>query len=245
MVQNNILIYFLRNKKIYHSPSSLIWYYKYFLFNGIDFTNKSFLDIGGGIGLASFYALINNSERVVLIEPEDAGSGSFKMDNFYKLEEYFHSYSERITLRKELFQDFNELSENYDIKFLHNSINHLDEDACISLTLNDRSRLKYIELFEKLYTLLKQDGQIIITDCSNRNLFNDIGIKNILAPQIEWQKHKKPETWIELMREVGFKEFKIQWTSLKQFRKLGRILFGNKLIAYLTFSHFKLSARKF
>jgi FkbM family methyltransferase len=39
-------------------------------FGNIDFSNKNFLDIGGGIGLHSFYAASKGARQVICLEPE-------------------------------------------------------------------------------------------------------------------------------------------------------------------------------
>ncbi len=234
----------LKTYKIYHAPKSLIWYFSCYVFKDIDIQNKSFLDIGGGIGLASFYSIYCGAREAILLEPEDAGSGSFKMQNFNLLKEKSKAHTNRLSLVKELFQNFIALENSFDIILLHNSINHLDEEACSKLHIDKISQEIYLKLFEKLYSLLRVGGKIVLLDCSRTNFFNDLGLKNPISPSIEWNKHQNPEMWISLMEKVGFKYFNIQWSSLKQLRGFGRILFGNKLMAYLTYSHFKLGATK-
>ena len=72
---------------------------------------------------------------------------------------------------------------------MHNSINHLNEDACISLMKREDSWNLYKLLLEKLFFLIKDDGILLISDCSNINLYPSIGFKNPIAPNIEWHKH--------------------------------------------------------
>lgn len=61
---------------------------------------------------------------------------------------------------------------------------------------------------------------------------------------IEWEKHHKPETWVEILKKAGFRKSKIEWLSYKPLKNLGKLLFGNKLFAYLTSSSFILYMKK-
>jgi len=55
-----------------------------FLFKDIDFKDKNVLDIGGGVGIHSFYAACMGARKVICLEPELAGSST-------KLKEKFNS----------------------------------------------------------------------------------------------------------------------------------------------------------
>lgn len=114
------------------------------------------------------------------------------------------------------------------------------EDACMNLTKDDAAKDKYNSLFTKLFKLAKPGVKLIITDCSNRNFFADLNIKNPFAPTIEWEKHKAPEVWLKLLENAGFRKPIIKWLSFRQLRRSGQILAGNKIISYFLNSHFLL-----
>lgn len=239
----NLFLKTLRKHKIYHSPKSLIWYFDNYLFKNIDFNKKVFLDIGGGLGLASFYAAAKGAKKVILLEPVEAGFGAFKMEKYYLLKERLLPFSKTVQLIEDKFQNFTS-NEKFDIIFSHDSINHLDEAACSTILQNEEAYKTYSLIFNKLYHLCAEYSKLIIADCSNRNFFNDLGIRNPISPQIEWQKHQSPETWRLLAIEGGFSSPVIKYSTFKQLRSIGRVLFGNKLIAYLTYSHFVLNVKK-
>ena len=127
---------------------------------------------------------------------------------------------------------------------MHNSINHLNEYACINLKKEKKARNTYKNYFRKLYEITNDNAQMIICDCSNRNFFNDIGLKAPLAKSIEWEKHQNPLTWLKLFEEVGFKKVLLKRSSFNLFGKLGNILLGNKFFSYFLQSHFCLHVRK-
>ncbi len=84
----------LKSEDIYHSPKSLIWYYKNTLFRDMEMDNKTFLDIGGGHGLLSFCAAADGASRVDLLEPLDAGSGTVSLKKFEILKNKLTPFSD-------------------------------------------------------------------------------------------------------------------------------------------------------
>jgi predicted RNA methylase len=46
------------------------------IFKDINFNEKAVLDIGGGIGIFSFYASLKGASKIVCLEPEARGSAS-------------------------------------------------------------------------------------------------------------------------------------------------------------------------
>lgn len=233
----------IKKEKIYHSPQSLKWYYEKYLFKNVIFENKYILDIGGGIGLISFYASASGASRVILLEPESDGSGSNEMEKYFRMQECL-PFSEKIQLVKNKFQDFDASDMKFDIIVSHNSVNHLDENACINILSNYEAKNAYIKLFRKMYDISNPMADIIIADCSSKNFFGNIAINTPLARNVEWKKHQKPKLWMDMLMEVGYRNPKIEWTSYKQLRGLGKILFGNRMAAYYLTSHFKIHARK-
>ena len=53
------------------------------------------------------------------------------------------------------------------------------------------------------------------------NVFGDLGIRNPLTPNIEWFKHQQPQYWVELLKQAGFGEPVIHWSSGRILRYAG------------------------
>lgn len=216
---------------------ALLFSLRDYLFKDIDFSGKSMLDIGGGSGKYSFYAGLMGAEHVVCLEPEAAGSA----DGF---QNHFRNTNERlglknVELRPCTFQQY-ENDRTFDIVFLHNSINHLNEEACSQLGACGDARSAYQLLFDRIYNLSNPKARLIVCDCSRHNFFQLIGIKNPFVPSIEWHKHQSPSFWSALLQECGFKEKTIQWTSFNSLGHAGRIFLGNRSAAYFLHSQFCL-----
>ena len=212
------------------------------LFRNIPLENRQVLDIGGGSGLHSFYAACMDAKEVVCLEPETEGSRSGMGAKFQKLSGflgYDHVRFEPVT-----FQAFEPTGKRFDIILLHNSINHLDETACIDLLNSEESKAIYLSMFSKLSSLSSSGAKLIVSDCSRYNFFALLGIKNPFAPTIEWHKHQAPKVWVDLLRQVGFVNPRVRWTSFNTLRSLGRVLLGNKLLSYLLRSHFCFTMEK-
>lgn len=208
-----------------------------FLFSEIDFSNKNVLDIGGGIGIHSFYAACRGAKKVICLEPESAGSSK-------GIKEKFSSINSELGLNNvyfvpETFWKY-EPSDIFDVVISHNSINHLNEDACIKLKENKAAQKEYKKYFRKLFYMTSPSSKLIICDCSNKNFFKFIGFKNPFAPSIEWQKHQSPELWASLLKECGFRKEKIRWTSFNRLGRWGNLILGNKFFSYFLSSHFCL-----
>lgn len=222
------------------SPSNLQQYLDV-LFRDIDFTGRSFLDIGGGTGLFTHYAAWRGASRAVCLEPEDDGSTSGASVEFANLASALN-VSDRVALDNRLFQDYTD--EQFDIVLLHNSINHLDEPACVDLLVSDEARKTFIDLFIKLHSMVADDGDLIACDCGRRNFFGDLGIKNPVMPTIEWEKHQEPKVWAELLEEAGFETKRISWNTFNSLGRFGPALFGYFIPSYFTLSHFRLQMKK-
>ena len=212
------------------------------IFGSLNFHNKKVLDIGGGSGFYSLYTACRGAKKVLCLEPEAQGSASGSIKKFEKLNKILKCNNvEIIPTTFQLFENNNEL---FDVILLNNSINHLDEEACVNLKYKNKYKERYNSIFSKLYKISNKDAKIIITDCSRYNFFALFKIKNPFSPTIEWEKHQTPETWVKLLTDVGFKNPKIRWTTHNTFGNLGRIILGNKLIAYFLKSHFHITIQK-
>ena len=212
------------------------------LFRGIEFEDKAVLDIGGGSGLLSFYAWVMGAREVLCLEPEADGSTPRIIEAFQGMKERLGA--ETVALQPVTFQEFQPADRSFDVVTLHNSINHLDEDACTRLLDDPEARETYARLFAKLYEMTNPGGKVLICDCSRYNLFQLLGVKNPFAPMIEWEKHQAPEVWAALLGEAGFVDPRVRWTSFNRWRDWGKRLVGNKVMAYFLTSHFCLTVER-
>jgi SAM-dependent methyltransferase len=207
------------------------------VFHGVDLRGKRVLDIGGGDGKHSFYAACRGAAEVVCVDPEAEGSTSGSNDAFSRVQRRLKYDNVRLVHAR--LQDV-ENPGMFDVILMNDSINHIDEAACIDLLRNDTSRRIYKGVFADLVLLARPGSQLIICDCSRHNFFAALKLRNPFAPTIEWQKHQAPEVWAEILSEVGFRNPKISWTSFNPFRRVGRLLLANRLMAYFFKSHFRL-----
>jgi SAM-dependent methyltransferase len=213
--------------------------YTEFLFKGVPLRGRNILDIGGGSGFLSFYAGSVGAERVLCLEPEAAGST-------YPVKQKFERIVSRLRLPQvamssQTFQDFDPGNKTFDVILLHNSINHLDEEACIALLEQTSARQRYQSVFKKLSALSRPGADVILADCSCNNAFSLLRMTNPLAPSIEWHKHQSPKVWAQLLREVGFGHPRIRWSSFNSLGQPGRLLLGNKVVSFFLTSHFCLT----
>ncbi|MBI9074123.1 MAG: methyltransferase domain-containing protein [Desulfatibacillum sp.] len=208
------------------------------LFSTIDFNDKRVLDIGGGSGLYSFYAACQGAGQVVCIEPEADGSTVGVTERFHTLRTLLNL--ENIVHRPVTLQDFETQGETFDVIILYDSINHLNEDACIRLLEDRPSWTIYKDLCAKIFALASPGAAIMVCDCSRHNFFGKLKIRNPFVPTIEWHKHQTPRVWIKLLTEAGFRQPRVKWLSLNTLGSLGDKLLGNPLMAYFMTSHFQL-----
>lgn len=227
---------------LYSTERNLRFYLKTLL-GKIDFENKRMLDIGSGSGLYSFYAACSGAKKVVCLEPEAQGSRSGVNEKFQRVKTSLNAYN--VHLEPLTLQDYEpKKGEKFDIVLLQNSINHLNEAACIDLLNEKKARDDYIEILYKVSALSESGAKLIACDCSRHNFFNSIGVKNPFVPTIEWQKHQAPEAWAALLKEVGFIHPKVEWLFFSKFFFWGKKLIPPKTLSYFLTSHFCLTMDK-
>lgn len=212
------------------------------LYQNIDFRNKSILDVGAGYGLFSLSIGLLGAKKITALEPELEGGTTTMVQIFRNLANKFNIKS--ITILKKIFQEFEPGEEKFDVILFHNSINHLNEENCITLLDSEKSRAIYKDYFANIFNMQNKEGILIITDCSRFSFFDKIGLKSPLAPSIEWHKHQAPEVWISLAESVGYKKIGLTWTTTGYFSSLEKFLFSNKIASYFLMSHFKLYFKK-
>jgi cyclopropane fatty-acyl-phospholipid synthase-like methyltransferase len=232
------------HQKMYSNKTKLQFRLDY-IFKNVEVKDKSVLDVGGGSGLLSFYAAVKGARKVVCLEPEFDGSHAGMIEQFNKIKSALTTNLAVEHLPLTLQSYVGQVNDNeHDVVILHNSINHLDEHACINLLKDAQSYTTYKNIFTAVYNKMAAGGKLVVADCSCDNVFYTLGIKNYLYPTIEWHKHQKPGTWIALLKEIGFKHPKVEWTTPNKLGKAGRVLMGNPVVSYLTGSHFKFSMEK-
>jgi len=217
-------------------------YLSRYLFKDIDFEGKSVLDIGGGTGTFSFYAAVRGAKCVVCLEPELSGGRRGFVSKFEQVRDKLSL--ENVTLQNVTFQDFDPGQQKFDIILLHNSINHLDEEACANLLHSKEARERYKAIFEKLSRVSRGGTKLIAADCSRYNFFASLRLKNPFAKTIEWEKHQAPGCWSRMLHNFGFEQIKIVWPPYHLLRPLARQLLDNRLASYFLNSHFILFMEK-
>ena len=209
------------------------------LFQGIDLRGRSILDVGGGIGLAATYALAKGASRATLLEPEAAGSRRV-LARAHHLRTAL-GLKDRFMILTDTLQEYRGEGGPFDVAILEASINHLDEEAVVSLRQHEAARNRYHAIIEKIASLLRPGASIVISDCARRNFFGDLGLRNPLAPSIEWHKHQQPATWIALFKNCGFDNPKVRWGRHTTLGTPGRLLLGNAVAFYFLSSYFILT----
>jgi SAM-dependent methyltransferase len=227
--------------KAVQRPRRLATYFTYLL-KPVESADRV-LDIGGGAGSLSIFAAIRlNAQDVVCLEPNAAGSNDSMMANFAALQAK-SGLADRVRLDRRPLESLVS-EEPFDLVMLHNSINHLNESAVPHLGVSSEARDAYLEYLTKVAKLAKPGGWLVVADCSPKNLFARLEIRNPVAPTINWSLHQPPELWADLLRAVGFSSPKIRWTGVSRLGAIGSILTRNRPIAYCLNSHFALTMRR-
>ncbi len=224
--------------------SSYAAFERYFaeLFSGVNFTGRRVLDVGGGIGTCSFLAALGGATDVLCLDPEEDGATAGTGATFRELVRALDVENTRI--EPATLQSLEAPAARFDVVVLHNSINHLDEQACIDYQRSEQARNSYRACFEKLAHITAPGGDLVIADCTSRNLFPLLGFRHPISRSIEWEKHQPPEVWAEALQRVGFERPEIRWTSYSRLGRLGWTLTANRWAAFLLTGHFVLRMKR-
>ena len=222
--------------KLYTNTANLSAFLSY-MYGANTAFRKNVLDVGGGDGLLCLSACLQGARSGDCLDPEGDGSTAGSTRSFSANSELLGLSNARMF--STTFQAYEAPLAHYDLVFINNAINHLDEPACMSLHESAEAQDTYRLIFDKLRSLLQPNGRVIVTDCSRSNAFGDLGIKAPFAPTIEWNKHQNPETWTAVVEPSGFRNVLTQWTSFNSLGRIGRLL-GNRAISYMLMSHFRI-----
>jgi hypothetical protein len=228
-----------------HSQWSSHWGFERYhaeLFNGVSFQNKRVLDVGGGIGTCSFLAVLGGAAEVLCLDPEGDGSNAGSISKFQELARRLDITNARIEVNT--VQALRTAPRSFDVIILHNSINHVDEQACIDFEESEAARAKYRVVFEKLADIATGGADLVIADCTSSNIFPMLGLKHPISKSIEWEKHQRPEVWARELEKVGFENPTIRWTAYSRLGALGWALTANRWGAFLLTGHFMLRMRR-
>lgn len=144
------------------------------LFSGVSFSGAKVLDIGGGAGLASFYAACMGAESVTCLEPGASGSNATALSV-----PRFDPTSDRLSRVKFSNMTFQEYlagpSSHFDVVLSVASINHLDEPACVAMN-TPAGRNTYRGLLGGVRGVVKPGGQLVVMDCFRWNALEFSGL---------------------------------------------------------------------
>ena len=231
-----------------HNVKALIaksYYMEYLKEMGIsDLREMSVLDIGAGNGAFSTFVASLGTERVVSLEPDLSGGckGRFEV-----LVENSRKY-DQIKCFPQTYQEYQENNpdDKFDLVFALNVINHIDEEACISLNSEKRSFMKYVHYLSLVRSMLSPGGKFAFTDVSPINFWARIVGTHPILRSIEWEIHQTPEIWRRVLLLAGFSKVQINWTPIYplMFSSVLRWIAGRKPIAYFLTSSFLIMASK-
>ncbi len=211
------------------------------LFEGVPLEGRSLLDVGGGTGLISFYAALHGA-RVTCLDPIAEG-GHEGMHSAFELLNDAVGEVAPVRLDRRPFQELDPGENTHDVLLLHNSVNHLDEDACMALPEPAAERT-YLDLFRTLHGLAAPGAHLVVADAARLNLFGMAHLPNPFVPEITWKLHQQPRVWATLLERTGFTAPEVRWNAMTRAGRPGQLLLSNWLGSFLTQSHFTLVMRR-
>jgi 2-polyprenyl-3-methyl-5-hydroxy-6-metoxy-1,4-benzoquinol methylase len=213
------------------------------LFDGVRLEGKDVLDVGGGTGIYSLFTSFCGARSVVCLEPEAAGSlGAGVSARFNQLSETLGLKGTE--LQNATLQAFEPNGRQFDVILLNNSVNHLDEPACIELHKSAAARETFSAIFARLAALARPGAALILTDVSSKNFWPMVGLRNPLVNRLAWHKHQPPGIWSSLLQKHGFVQESLTWTSPSVLGAPGKLFAANAAAAFFFSSHFRLRMRK-
>lgn len=198
----------------------------------------SLIDIGSGAGWASAYAAVAGARRVLSVEPQADGSGSYMLATAAAVRDEL-GLGDVIEIVPKTIEEAG-ITETFDIVLVNNAVNHIHEEACAVVDRDPEAQAVYAPFFQQLADSCVDGGTLVVTDCTNRNFFGDLGMKSPIVPTIEWRIHQPPQIWGRLLEPYGFSNPSINWIPLARSGWVGRIFGRNRFAAYFTNSLFRL-----
>jgi hypothetical protein len=128
--------------------------------------------------------------------------------------------------------------EEFDFILMLNCINHIGEDLLRKDSFNESDYLNYQDEMGKIWSRLKKGGTLVVSDCSNHNFWGNLGIKNPIAPTIEWNIHRPPEFWRAMLEGLGARHLRTRRTARREFGMFGKFLLANSLCSFFLDSGF-------
>jgi len=209
------------------------------LFEGLDFIGKRVLDIGGGFGMASLFAAAMGAERVICLEPGSAGSSTNDLWGVKRGD--LGGLGKRIEFIDATLQDYLSAARDaFEVVISNNSINHLDEPACMRLDAPE-GREVYRAICNSIRSIMSPGGHFVVSDCSRTNALEMFGLRHPLRLSIEPLKHWNPTHWMEFIEPSGFKVVGLRWLSINSLGRLGTALMNNQTAAFVGSGAFRIT----
>jgi SAM-dependent methyltransferase len=180
------------------------------LLQGVDPKGGHTLEVGAGSGSLSLWLLGQGARSATLLEPEAAGSTVGTAARAAGHGRSLGLDADRWRFRNETLQR-HQPDRRYRLVLSQNSVNHLDEDACVRLLNDPAASAAYRTMFRKIHDMLEPGGWLVIADCARTNYWSWLGKRSPWAYMIEWEKHQEPETWAGLLRAAGFEIEALRW----------------------------------
>lgn len=219
-------------------------YFADLIFDGVPLAGKRVLDVGGGTGIGSFWAVLaGGAESALVLEPSMDGSPTDVHRKFADMAEAAGT-GDRVQLLPIVLEDLDPALGAFDVVLLHQSINHIGEAYVADLPHSLAGQQHYHAFFDVLAERTAPGGTLIVMDSSNRNLFGDIGRRSPLLPTVDFRMHQPPEQWSGMLAYHGFVEERITWLTRREAGMLGTTMLRNKLASYLSTSFFVLQMRR-
>jgi SAM-dependent methyltransferase len=200
------------------------------------------LEIGAGEGLMSLWLLDSGASQVVSLEPEGAGATDGVGRQAAEHRAALDIAPGRWDYRAETLQAFADPGP-FELILSHQSINHLDEEACTRIGDSAEARRRYHEIFTKIRGLLAPGGRFVVFDVGRANAWGALGLECPWARHIEWFKHQEPETWCALLGAAGLEADSRWFLPYYNTRWLDPIL-RRRVVARCLSSSFVIGARR-
>ena len=142
------------------------FYFSNYIYKDLDLDGKKILDIGGGNGIASFYALnLSPDCSAWVVDPIVEGSNNLMFEQYDSMKQNYDA--ERINFHRDYVDTL--LDPNaFDIIVMHNTINHIGEDILKDISCNNEAYSEYVSRLKTILDRLSSDGVLIVSDCGSR-----------------------------------------------------------------------------